>query len=272
MRLFTRRLRPARRGRAASFPATLWQSLIVGLALSVIALFACAGPHDALSKADMIGFATCHRIPERSLHIDGHQLPLCARCTGIYIGMLAGWLWLIARRRTHAAQLPARPILVALLGFVALMGIDGLNSAAMLIGLPHPYETENWMRVFTGSLYGLAISLLVTPLITVMLWREPTGERTLKGWGELLLVVNITSVMVMVALTEASFLLWPLVAVSVVGVVGLMTLMNLSIVATLAGKANTYVGWRDLVAPGLVGISLTLVEFTGIGLLRAGLL
>ena len=88
----------------------------------------------------------------------------------------------------------------------------------------------------------------------------------------MLLLVNITSVMVMAALTEASFLLWPLVAVSVVGVVGLMTLMNLSIVATLAGKANTYVGWRDLVAPGLVGISLALVEFTGIGLLRAGLL
>jgi len=38
------------------------------------------------------------------------------------------------------------------------------------------------------------------------------------------------------------------------------------------GKANTYDGWRDLAALGLVGISLTLVEFTGIGLLRMELL
>ena len=179
MRLYTRRVSVLRSILGASF--------IAGLALGVIALFLLAEPHDALVKADLIGFATCHRIPERSLHVDGHQLPLCARCTGIYLGMLTGWLWLIARRRTHAAQLPARPIVVALVGFAALMSIDGLNSTAMLIGLPHPYETENWRRVFTGSLYGLAISLLVTPFITVMLWREPTGERTLKGWGELLL-------------------------------------------------------------------------------------
>jgi len=263
MRLYARR--------ANALRSLLGQSFIAGLAISVIALFLLAEPHDALVKADVIGFAACHRLPERSLHIDGHQLPLCARCTGIYIGMLTGWLWLIVRRRTHAAQLPARPIVVILVGFVALMGIDGLNSTAMLIGLPHPYETENWMRVFTGSLYGLAISLVVTPFITVMLWREPTGERTLKGWGELLLLVNVTGGIVMVALTEASFLLWPLVAVSVAGVVSLMTLMNLSIVVTLAGKANAYTGWRDLAAPGLVGVSLALVEFTGIGLLRVGI-
>ena len=29
----------------------------------------------------------CHRIPERSFFINGHQFPVCARCTGFYTGL-----------------------------------------------------------------------------------------------------------------------------------------------------------------------------------------
>jgi uncharacterized membrane protein len=29
---------------------------------------------------------TCHRKPERSFFLKGRQFPVCARCTGIYIG------------------------------------------------------------------------------------------------------------------------------------------------------------------------------------------
>jgi uncharacterized membrane protein len=255
------------------FTSIARQSLAAGLALSAVALFLFVEPHDALTKADLIGFATCHQIPERSLHIDGHQLPLCARCTGIYIGMLSGWLWLIARKRTRAAQLPPREIAIVLFGFIVLMGIDGLNSLMMLIpGAPHLYETDNWMRLFTGSLYGIAISALLTPYVTVTLWREPTGERTLKSWGEVLLLVNVAGAIAMLALSQASFLLWPLVAISMLGVVGLMSLMNTSIVTVLAGKANAYSGWRELLRPGLFGLALALVEFTLIGALRVGVL
>jgi len=244
--------------------------LITALAIAVIALFVFAEPHDSLVKADVIGYAACHRIPERSLHIDGRQLPLCARCTGIYLGLLTGWAFLFAKRRLRAAQLPETPLKMVLIGFIVLMGIDGLNSTAMLLGLPHVYETQNWMRVFTGSLYGLAVSLMLTPYVTLTLWREPTGDRTLKGWGELLLLVNGVGAFGALALTEAPFLLWPLVVVSVVGVVGLMGLLNLSITAALSGRLNAFVGWRDWLRPGLIGVALTLVEFVGIGVLRAG--
>ena len=29
----------------------------------------------------------CHRLPERSFFIKGHQFPVCARCTGFYISL-----------------------------------------------------------------------------------------------------------------------------------------------------------------------------------------
>ena len=33
-----------------------------------------------------IGSLICHQLPERSFHLWGAQLPVCARCTGIYAG------------------------------------------------------------------------------------------------------------------------------------------------------------------------------------------
>ncbi|MBQ7399237.1 MAG: DUF2085 domain-containing protein [Clostridia bacterium] len=32
----------------------------------------------------------CHQLPERSFFIKGYQFPVCARCTGVLIGYLAG--------------------------------------------------------------------------------------------------------------------------------------------------------------------------------------
>ena len=38
-----------------------------------------------------IGHYICHQRPERSFFVGGQQLPVCARCTGLYIGAaLAG--------------------------------------------------------------------------------------------------------------------------------------------------------------------------------------
>ena len=39
-------------------------------------------------KADHIGYAVCHQISVRSYFFGDHQLPLCARCSGQYLGAL----------------------------------------------------------------------------------------------------------------------------------------------------------------------------------------
>ncbi len=41
-----------------------------------------------------VGSVICHQLPERSFFLDGRQLPVCARCTGLYLSGaagLAGW-------------------------------------------------------------------------------------------------------------------------------------------------------------------------------------
>lgn len=41
-----------------------------------------------------VGSVICHQLPERSFFLDGRQLPVCARCAGLYLSGaagLAGW-------------------------------------------------------------------------------------------------------------------------------------------------------------------------------------
>ena len=41
-----------------------------------------------------VGSVVCHQLPDRSFFLDGRQLPVCARCTGLYLSGaagLAGW-------------------------------------------------------------------------------------------------------------------------------------------------------------------------------------
>ena len=48
----------------------------------------------------LIGSVLCHQRSERSFHLAGAQLPVCARCTGLYVGGALGVAaWLIWRRR-----------------------------------------------------------------------------------------------------------------------------------------------------------------------------
>jgi uncharacterized membrane protein len=49
-----------------------------------------------------VGSLICHQRPDRSFFVDGHQLPVCARCTGLYFSGAAGvggWLILKIVRR-----------------------------------------------------------------------------------------------------------------------------------------------------------------------------
>src|SRR5690349_9029633 len=84
--------------------ATLWAAAIL-VAPRVVASGA---EHPVLSGLGgltyVIGSLVCHQRPERSFHAEGVQYPVCARCTGIYLGAALGAaiaiaLWGASRRR-----------------------------------------------------------------------------------------------------------------------------------------------------------------------------
>lgn len=112
------------------------------------------------SVAFYLGKAICHQMPERTFFIDGHYLPLCARCTGIYIGIFSSLLFLAVTKKFGSNQIPSINISIVLLLFLFPLIIDGFGS---YLGL---YSTNNVIRLLTGIMFGATLPIFVVPLVT----------------------------------------------------------------------------------------------------------
>ena len=127
------------------------------------------------------GFCVCHQRPERSFFMAGHQLPLCARCTGIHLGFLITAAYNLLRGRWHRAGSPDRWVLaVAVLGS-QLMILDGVTSYAGL------RETTNLIRLASGLGMGLAIGLILPMVMNLQKREQGEGDsRPTSTWQDLI--------------------------------------------------------------------------------------
>lgn len=78
------------------------------------------------------GSLICHQMPERSFHLGPSQLPVCARCFGLYVGVALGalaWSILGARRARSLSRNVVIGIVVAAgapTAFTVLTAIAGI--------------------------------------------------------------------------------------------------------------------------------------------------
>ena len=84
---------------------------ILILGLSVILVWLMGTPSGLLGKADAIGYAVCHRIDLRSFHLGERTLPLCSRCSGMYLGVLLAFTY-FAILRKKAALFPPKHLVL----------------------------------------------------------------------------------------------------------------------------------------------------------------
>ncbi len=243
--------------------------LVILAAVGTLTTFLLATPGGLLSKADMVGYAVCHRIPARSFILAGRPLPLCARCSGTFIGALIGFLGqAFILRRHRRADFPPAPVVLILAGFMLTWAADGFNSYMALVGGPHVYEPQNWLRLVTGALQGTALSILVYPVMNFTLWRRPIPEPAVRNLGELGLLLLLEAGMVGVVLTEWDWLLYPLALLGALGVLTLLTSVNSMLVLILIRRENVAETWRDTLIPLLVGFTLSLIQIGAIAGIR----
>lgn len=247
-----------------------WLHWLIGiLLLIVLVVFVAATPSGVLSKADMVGYAVCHQIESHSFTIAGHQLPLCARCTGTFLGALVGLLGQAAvLRRRKAALFPSPRILAILVSFTLLWIADGLNSYLALINGPHLYEPRNALRLTTGALNGLTMSALIYPVFNVTVWREPLHEPAFRGLRDLGVALLMEAVLVSLVLSRWGFLLHPLALLSASAVLTLLTSVNTAMTLILFQRENSVKSWQQAIAPISVGLMLSLVQIGLIDILR----
>jgi uncharacterized membrane protein len=244
--------------------------VVLTVSLIMIGAWIVVMPGGALGHADLIGYAVCHRIPERSFFVGGQQLPLCARCSGTYLGALTAFavMYLLGRRR--AASLPPLAVLVMLVLFIVAMGFDGVNSYLTLFpGMPHLYEPQNWLRLTTGTLEGIALAGVVLPVFNQTMWANATDDQSLRDLRELGLIVLASVVVIGVVLAEPPVLLYPLAILSSGSVLWMLTLINSVLVTIFARRENLAVTWRRAAPLMLVGLAMALGELSTIDLGRA---
>jgi uncharacterized membrane protein len=127
----------------ASFLAAIPAALLGAAALCCWAIAQGASMHWRLAFR-----LICHGMVTRSFLLFQVPMPICARCTGIYIGLLGGVVAFLVWPRLE--EKAARYVL-----FVALvpMAVDGITQATGL------RESVNILRVVTGFVAAAAFGL-----------------------------------------------------------------------------------------------------------------
>jgi uncharacterized membrane protein len=256
-----------------------WVAALTGL---IIGTYLALTPGNLLSlaKADMVAYAVCHRVGDHSFFICGQQLPLCVRCSGTFLGALTGLLGqAVVLRRKRASDFPRVGILLLMGGFFLAMAVDGVNSYASdwVIHAPLLYPPHDLLRLVTGALTGLSISVLLYPVFNLSVWKAVLPERAVRGFRDLgvLLLLEGGLVISVWALAEkhwppllSGWSLVPLAVLSAAGVLTMLTLVNSVLVMMVAGWENRYGQLHEAIVPLMLGFDLALIQIGAIDALR----
>jgi uncharacterized membrane protein len=240
-------------------------------------------PGNLLRTADYVGAAVCHRRASHSFIVDEHQLPLCQRCTGTFPGALTGVLvqWGLWRRR-RSMSFPRWLLLAPVILFAAMWGLDGVNSATSeshiydlvqqwfsrpagvgILG----YAPQPWLRLLTGALMGMSMSIVLVPAFNQTLWADGDDTRALRNWHEMALLIAVE-----LGMAALIYLLEPLPSnlgiyvvslYSALGVMAMFVLLGAMMFCLFMQRDGSATRWRDAAVPLIWGVvfALSVVTF-----------
>lgn len=112
------------------------------------------------------GDVLCHQKADRSFFINDNQMPFCARCTAIWIGLIIGMGFMVF----YKIKLDEKFLIIILIGVIPI-GIDG---GGQLFNL---WESSNIIRLITGMLIGIicgiAIAIIIDELTHIIYLKKP---------------------------------------------------------------------------------------------------
>jgi uncharacterized membrane protein len=112
---------------------------------------------------NLIGSLICHQRKDRTLWVGGHYLPVCARDTGAFIGLLLGYVVVLFLRRKEAK---GPPNLYLTLAMMLPMLVDSFLQA---LGF---WTSTNDLRLITGLLFGSALAPLLVYALSLFTFKR----------------------------------------------------------------------------------------------------
>lgn len=227
-------------------------------------------PPGFWEKLSALGYSVCHQMTARSFHVDGHSFPLCARCTGMYLGAMVGLAYHLGWGRR--SSFPPLPIMYILAFFVAAFGIDGINSFTQFLPwAKHLYETTNLTRLISGTGMGVVISAIIAPAFNQTVWANVVSQPALSNLKKLATILVVLAVLLLGIVGEYVPVMYFAAVAGGLSVFVLISVLYTIIAVMLLGRDGQLLHTRQLVLPVLMGMCAALIQISVMTLIRYSL-
>ena len=245
-----------------------WPTVFIALCVLPVLVFL-ALPWSVEEKSLAVLHGLCAQQPSHTFYFGESRLPFDARMTGIYGGFALTSLFFLARRRWGYGGLPSISLTLLLAGFVVALGVDGVNSTLLDMELPYLYEPMNQLRLVTGLLTGVTLSVFVWMLVgQVALRRNSRTERpVISGYRDLGAILAVLAVYAALVLSNWEPLRLPITALLIASAVAVLTGLSLAFVLLVGRRENQALSTVQLAAPATVAL---LIAFSIMALTSGG--
>jgi len=211
------------------------------------------------AKAFSIGSSVCHQIPSHSFSVGTIQFPVCARCTGLYMGSFIGIAYAFLSGKKIAV--PKTKFIVFLVILFLLWAGDGLNSLISdFLARPFFYQSSNLSRLITGYGMGLVMSTALVTLFNFTFWK--TGKKTpvlesifqIIGYGILSALSSLLILMGGPVIFQAA------AYITIFTVLSIITLLYSIFWVIFLKNENQFTNWKDTGVYILAGYSTAMIQ------------
>jgi len=207
-----------------------------------------------------LGGGLCHQRIERTFKIDSLNMPVCSRCTGIYLGIFLSLITIILLERKIKGKLPSLKIMLVSVGTILIMGADVTLSAMGII------ESSNIIRFITGFTAGWFIALLLFSIANNAMFKKLVKRNYLDNYKKFIIwiVAGIALATLYIFTYQYIIVLWA--AVAVLGLIAFVTfilfILFFSFNKKLAGSIDSWGKYLAAIAAGTVSSIMLLSLFS----------
>lgn len=241
--------------------------LLGTIGISLLTLWLMFTPAGLDGKLTAVAYSVCHQIESHSLWIGEKLLPLCSRCTGMFLGTSIGMIFLgFTSNGSGYPQKWARWILGLLAIFFV---IDGINSTVnSLFEIKSLYTPNNSLRLFSGLGMGMVLASILIPIWRQMMRPDITCNPLFDSWISFLVMILVEGLTGALVIFAPVWLYYPIALFSISSVVGLISIVYTLLWVSFTRKEIAFQNWQESVIFIMMGLITALAQIGMMDALR----
>jgi uncharacterized membrane protein len=241
--------------------------LIILIAVIITANWILHTPHGFYEKAFAVGSSVCHQIPSHSFSNSDTQFPLCARCSGLYLGSFIGLAYFFTQGKRKAV--PKKGFLLLLLFLFLAWAGDGVNSfISAFMNRNIIYETNNITRLVTGFGMGFVMATALITLFNLTVWKDGIDKPVLTDIRQVAGYTLLSAITGWVLLSSWAIFFYAFAYISIVTVMIIITLLYTIFWIIMLRKENSFTAWKSIGLFLIAGFATALLQITLLNMLR----